>query len=165
MNRAYEVIERLQAEIVKRDARISGLETELEETLVDWGTLRLELASLKSKQQRGGVAIKGMADALRHVTKELDAESCEDIDYAQVSGALSAYELFGASLNTAGECVAVDRELLLRIAIPATTNDKNDALAELRDLFAQQGKAGCAGDEKLCPNNEGFGCNCKSEQL
>lgn len=44
-----------------------------------------------------------------------------------------------------GECVAVDRELLLRIAIPATTSDKNDALAELRAKLAQQGKA--VGDE------------------
>lgn len=53
--------------------------------------------------------IMGMADALRHVIKELDAEACEDIDYAQVSSALAAYEFFKD--KPASDVVPVPREL------------------------------------------------------
>ena len=57
-----------------------------------------EIANLKA--QPSGAAVTGMADALRHVIKELDGETPEDIDYAQVSGALGVYALFGPNLNS-----------------------------------------------------------------
>ena len=75
------------------------------ELLSDTADLRARLAKYEDAEGRpvdqlSSIAvITGMADALRHVIKELDAEACEDIDYAQVSGALGAYELFGQSLN------------------------------------------------------------------
>lgn len=55
VNRAEELITQLEAEIVKRDARIAELEAELETTLVDWGTLRLEIATLKAQPSAGVV--------------------------------------------------------------------------------------------------------------
>ena len=47
----------------------------------------------------GYVMEKGLADALRHVKKELDAGCCEDIDYAQVSCALAAFDQFATALK------------------------------------------------------------------
>ena len=84
-----------------------------------------------------------------------------------------------AFLNPPGECVAVPRELLELEWLRAfhrccagiteqMADSPKSAFARLVEAVkdtAQHGKAGCAGDEKLCPNNEGFGCNCKSEQL
>lgn len=56
MNRADDLIERLQAEIVKRDARIVELDDELDTVLSDWGDMRLQLAALKA-QPSAGVAL------------------------------------------------------------------------------------------------------------
>lgn len=81
-------------------------------------SLRARLAKYEDAEGRpvgnhaNNAVITGMADALRHVIKELDAEACEDIDYAQVSGALGAYELFGHSLNSS-PVSAGDRDALL----------------------------------------------------
>jgi len=57
--------------------------------------LKADLADLKT--QPSIAVITGMAIALRHVIKELDAEACEDIDYAQVSGALAAGQSLSSS--------------------------------------------------------------------
>lgn len=87
---ALEERDQLLARVAELEASVVCL-TELQ-TAVQMENDRL-------KSQPSGVAVAGMAAALRHVIKELDAEACEDIDYAQVSGALGAHELFGQSLN------------------------------------------------------------------
>ena len=104
-SRAEELIACLEAEIAQRDARIEEQAREIERlrlNIADYNEhercYQAEIAALKA--QPSGVVVTGMADALRHVVKELDSETPEDIDYAQVSGALGVYTLFGPILNS-----------------------------------------------------------------
>ena len=154
----------LEAEAAQKDERISIFES----NLPAWGSLRLELAALK-EQQRGGAVLperQSPGDEWHGVMKDraIGWNACLD-------------EV--ARLNPTGECVAVPRELLELEWLRAfhrccagiteqMADSPKSAFARLVEAVkdtAQHGKAGCAGDEKLCPNNEGFGCNCKSEQL
>lgn len=128
-----------QAIIAQRDARNEEQAREIERltlaarvSAADANDAERELSALKA--QPSGVVVAGMADALRHVIKELDAEACEDIDYAQVSGALGAYELFGRGLNSspvsAGEPCKFLKEAERRLnAVLGYSEEFDDLLA------------------------------------
>lgn len=91
---------------------------------------RAELAAIKA----------GRGDAVASALKELAKQFLE----AWPDHTGKYYFLLGAGLEIAkaappatGDATSVERELLLRIAFPATTSDKNDAIAELRAVLAQ----------------------------